>query len=547
MIMSKKAAEKAEKQREQAALAELAAVADQIKLQERKEYERRMIELKEQERRDREEREKELERQKEAERKERERREAQEKKEREERERLERERKERERREKEEREAIEKKEREDRERRERERREQEKKDREEREAAQREAERIEKEKRRIAKEDRRKAEEELERQRQIKEAEQRERERLEKIEAERLEKIRKEKEKQERLEQYRREKLAKEEQERREAEIKERERREREEREAREAAEKERLKQERLAREAFEKDQREKERQKKKLTKFLDRVTTQCLQKQICTYVGTGNMASMQFMYVCMTCKKIDICDICQNFGCHAGHDVYVKVTDLDEKRTQLKRESWCACSQNGHECKRTQEGPIMSPRVHQQMIEKASAGDSDSSEPAKHNEEPPNNRTGFGRSESVNVSAKLSTADVPHSRPTGSPAPRANFFTNRGESARVLADSNPSPRTRNDDKADTPPEPTSGGRLNLAANRSSNNFRAGSNRTTVEESPMSKLQRQLDANKDAEVDEEAEATRVMRSNNSTTDVGERKDSSSTNKHRRPLVQVQGK
>lgn len=542
--MSKKAAEKAEKQREQAALAELAAVAEQIKLQERKEYEKRMLELKEQERREREEREKELERQKEAERKERERREAQEKKEREERERLERERKERERREKEEREAIEKKEREERERRERERREQEKKEREEREAAQREAERLEKEKRRIAKEERRKAEEELERQRQIKEAEQRERERLEKIEAERLEKIRKEKEKQERLEQYRREKLAKEEQERREAEIKERERREKEEREAREAAEKERLKQERLAREAFERDLREKERQKKKLTKFLDRVTAQCLQKQICTYVGTGNMASMQFMYVCMTCKKIDICDICQSFGCHAGHDVYVKVTDLDEKRTQLKRESWCACSQNGHECKRTQEGPIMSPRVHQQMIERASAGDSDSSEPPKPTEETP--RSGFGRSESVNVSAKLST-DSAHTRPTGSPAPRANFFTNRGESARVL-DSNPSPRTRNDDKTDTPPEPTSGGRLNLAHNRSSNNnFRAGSNRTTVEESPMSKLQRQLDASKEAEVDEEAEATRVMRANNSTTDVGERKDSSNTSKHRRPLVQVQGK
>jgi hypothetical protein len=50
-------------------------------------------------------------------------------------------------------------------------------------------------------------------------------------------------------------------------------------------------------------------------------------------------MASMQFMYVCMTCKKSDVCEICQNFGCHAGHDVYVKVTDLDEKRTQLKRE----------------------------------------------------------------------------------------------------------------------------------------------------------------------------------------------------------------
>jgi hypothetical protein len=80
--------------------------------------------------------------------------------------------------------------------------------------------------------------------------------------------------------------------------------------------------------------------------------------------------------------------------------------------------------------------------------------------------------------------------------------------------------------------------------------NSNNTSFRANSNTTSgriaPEESPMSKLQRQLDANKDTDVDEEAEASRVMRSTNSQADgVGERKDS--TNKHRRPLVQVQGK
>jgi len=301
----------------------------------------------------------------------------------------------------------------------------------------------------------------MERQRQIKEAEQKEKERLEKIEAERLEKIRKEKEKQARLDQYRLEKLAKEEQERREAEIKEREKKEREEREAREAAEKERLKQERLAKEAYERELKEKEKQKKKLTKFLDRVTSQCLQKQICTYVGTGNMASMQFMYVCLTCKKIDVCEMCQSFGCHAGHDIYIKVTDLDKKRTQLKREGWCACSQNGHECKRTQEGPILSPRFPNSTTNNGSAGDSDSSEQQQQAAEVVNNTP------KPVTTQPVARAESIHPVRTA-PGPRGNFFTNRGDSARNIVD-NPSPRNR--EAVEQPPTPSG---LNLGAGRTS-------------------------------------------------------------------------
>lgn len=139
-----------------------------------------------------------------------------------------------------------------------------------------------------------------------------------------------------------------------------------------------------MEREAIERELKEKEKQKKKLVKYLDRVTSQCLEKQICTFVGTGNLASMQFVYFCITCKK-DICEMCTRYGCHAGHDLFIRYTDLDEHRTQLKREAWCQCSQGGHECKRSQaEGmPAMknplSPRQQILQEQRAAEGGSDS------------------------------------------------------------------------------------------------------------------------------------------------------------------------